>query len=68
MKDEVLTDIYKVEEIDGVVLKVKGKMKTESTQVDDSMIGGNASAEGCDADAGGDDTVVSGIDIVMANR
>jgi len=67
-QDELLTDSYKVEEIDGIILRVKGKMKTESTTVDDSMIGGNASAEGEDADAGADPTSVSGIDVVLAHR
>eukprot|EP00923_Selenidium_pygospionis_P005755 GHVN01009821.1.p1 GENE.GHVN01009821.1~~GHVN01009821.1.p1 ORF type:complete len:172 (+),score=39.92 GHVN01009821.1:77-592(+) len=67
-QDELLTDIYKMEEIDGIVLKVKGQMKTESTKVDDSMFGGNASAEGADADAGGDDSAVSGIDVVLGHR
>ena len=43
-------------------------MQSEKTVVDESCFGGNASAEGADADEGGEDVVVSGIDIALANR
>lgn len=67
--DELLTDTFKVEELNGgVILKVKAKMTTEKTNVSDDMFGGNASAEGVDADGGGDDDGKSGINIVLAHR
>jgi len=67
--DELLTDAYGLpEEIcDGAIYKVKGKLTTETTDIDDSAIGGNASAEG-PGDEGGDACVVSGINICIANR
>ena len=42
-------------------------MKTETTKVDDSMFGGNASAEGGD-EGGAEDASQSGIDVVLAHR
>ncbi|MBZ3888715.1 Translationally-controlled tumor protein [Sciurus carolinensis] len=47
-RDEMFSDIYKIQEIvDGLCLEVEGKMvsRTEGN-IDDSLIGGNASAEG----------------------
>lgn len=64
---EVLTDIYKFELIDDVIYKVKGKMVTETTDIDDAAIGGNASAEG-GADEGAEASSKSGINIVLQNR
>jgi len=67
--DELLTDTFKVEEIyGGVILKVKAKMTTEKDDISDAMFGGNASAEGVDADGGGEDAGKSGINIVLAHR
>jgi len=66
--DEVLSDTYPIEKCYGDALfKVKGKMTTETTDIDDAAIGGNASAEGC-GDEGGDASSVSGINIAIANR
>lgn len=67
-QDEILTDCYKIEEIDGIILKVTGKLKTEKTEISDAMFGGNASAEGADEGEGGDTTAVSGIDVVLSHR
>lgn len=68
-QDELLTDVMKVEEIhNGVILRVKGKMTTEKTEVSDAMFGGNASAEGADADAGAEDVGKSGINVVLNHR
>lgn len=68
-QDELLSDTYRVEpQHGGAIFKVQGKMKTEKTVVDDSMFGGNASADGADADAGADDAVTSGIDVVLEYR
>ena len=66
-QDELFSDAHPVELINGVVYKVKGKLRTETFDIDESAIGGNASAEG-----GGDEGVESaskqGVDIVMASR
>lgn len=68
-QDELFSDIYPMELIDGAIYKLKGKQTTETVgDVDDSLIGGNASAEGADADAGGEASSQSGINIVLANR
>ncbi|MFA1255985.1 translationally-controlled tumor protein, partial [Klebsiella pneumoniae] len=64
--DELFSDIYKIREIaDGLCLEVEGKMvsRTEGA-IDDSLIGGNASAEGPEGE-GTESTVVTGVDIVM---
>ncbi|KAK7807010.1 hypothetical protein U0070_011355 [Myodes glareolus] len=64
--DELFSDIYKIREIaDGLCLEVEGKMvsRTEGN-IDDSLIGGNASAEGPEGE-GTESTVVTGVDIVM---
>jgi len=66
--DEMLTDIYNIVPLfDGAIYRVKGKLTTETTDIDDSAIGGNASAEG-GGDEGGDASSVSGVNIVIANR
>ena len=44
-----------------------GKMRTESFEVNDALIGGNASAEG-GGDEGGDAACQSGVDVVMNGR
>ncbi|ELK10046.1 Translationally-controlled tumor protein [Pteropus alecto] len=62
----MFSDIYKIREIaDGLCLEVEGKMvsRTEGN-IDDSLIGGNASAEGPDGE-GTESTVITGVDIVM---
>uniref|UniRef100_A0A8C0DMB2 Translationally-controlled tumor protein n=2 Tax=Balaenoptera musculus TaxID=9771 RepID=A0A8C0DMB2_BALMU len=64
--DEMFSDIYKIREVaDGLCLEVEGKMvsRTEGN-IDDSLIGGNASAEGPEGE-GTEGTVVTGVDIVM---
>ncbi|XP_055269359.1 translationally-controlled tumor protein [Moschus berezovskii] len=64
--DEMFSDIYKIREVaDGLCLEVEGKMvsRTEGN-IDDSLIGGNASAEGPEGE-GTESTVVTGVDIVM---
>ena len=44
------------------------QMTTEKTEISDDMFGGNASAEGADADAGGEDVSKSGINVVLNHR
>ncbi|XP_006880581.1 PREDICTED: translationally-controlled tumor protein-like [Elephantulus edwardii] len=64
--DEMFSDIYKIREIaGGLCLEVEGKMvsRTEGN-TDDSLIGGNASAEGTDCE-GTESTVITGIGIIM---
>uniref|UniRef100_F7DJJ8 Translationally-controlled tumor protein n=1 Tax=Monodelphis domestica TaxID=13616 RepID=F7DJJ8_MONDO len=63
---EMFSDIYKIWEIaNGLCLEVEGKMvsRTEGT-IDDSLIGGNASAEGPEGE-GTHATVITGVDIVI---
>ncbi|XP_075400906.1 translationally-controlled tumor protein-like [Tenrec ecaudatus] len=64
--DEMFSDIYKIREIAvGLYLEVEGKMVSRTKgAIDDSLIGGNASAAGPDGDAA-ESTVATGVDIVM---
>ncbi|XP_062067974.1 translationally-controlled tumor protein-like [Lepus europaeus] len=61
--DEMFSNIYKIWEIAGrLCLEVEGKMVSRPEgNIDDSLIGGNASAEG----EGIESTVITGVDIVM---
>ncbi|XP_075384200.1 translationally-controlled tumor protein-like [Tenrec ecaudatus] len=64
--DEMFPDIYKIREIaDGLCLEVEGKMVSRTERaIDNSLIGGNASAAGPDGDAA-ESTRVTGVDVVM---
>ncbi|XP_040281369.1 translationally-controlled tumor protein [Bufo bufo] len=66
--DEMFSDIYKVKEsCNGLCVEVDGKMVTRvEGQIDDTLIGGNASAEGFDE--GSDATTVTGVDIVLNHK
>ncbi|KAJ1059408.1 hypothetical protein K5549_014144 [Capra hircus] len=59
--DEMFSNIYKIREVaDRLCLEVEGKMVSRAEgNIDDSLIGGNASAEGTES------TVITGVDIVM---
>nr|AID69538.1 translationally controlled tumor protein [Stichopus monotuberculatus]AID69539.1 translationally controlled tumor protein [Stichopus monotuberculatus] len=64
--EELFSDSYKMKLVDDLYWRVTGKLTTESNDVDESVYGGNASAEG-----GGetfDSNVQSGVDIVLAHR
>ncbi|XP_076839654.1 translationally-controlled tumor protein homolog [Brachyhypopomus gauderio] len=63
--DEMFSDIYKIKESEnGMMIEVEGKMISRSLgDIDESLIGGNASAE--IADEGCESTTVSGVDIVL---
>ncbi|EHB00481.1 Translationally-controlled tumor protein [Heterocephalus glaber] len=64
--DETFSNTYKIREIaGGLCLEVEGKMvsRTEGN-TDDSLTGGNASAEGPEGE-GSESTGVAGVDIVM---
>ncbi|EHB17846.1 Translationally-controlled tumor protein [Heterocephalus glaber] len=64
--NEMFSGIYKIREtVGGLCLEVEGKMvsRTEGN-IEDLLIGGNASAEGQEGEGTGS-TVVAGVDIVM---
>uniref|UniRef100_A0A2K5Q072 Translationally-controlled tumor protein n=1 Tax=Cebus imitator TaxID=2715852 RepID=A0A2K5Q072_CEBIM len=63
---EMFSNIYKIREIeDRLCLEVEGKMVSSiEGNTDDSLIGGNASAEGPEG-KGTESTVITGVDIVM---
>ncbi|CAI9573784.1 unnamed protein product [Staurois parvus] len=66
--DEMFSDIYPTKEIcNGLCIEVDGKTVTRREgDIDDALIGGNASAE-C-LDEGADGVTVSGVDIVMNHK
>jgi len=53
---------------DDVIMEVTGANIKEDGGIDDALIGGNASAEGDDADAGADDAAVTGVNVIMNAR
>lgn len=65
--DEVASDTYPIEVIHDAVYKIKIKRVTESCDIDESAIGGNASAEGGD-EGGADSSSISGYDIVLNHK
>jgi len=67
-QDELFSDAQPVELLNGVVYKVKGKLRTDTFDIDEKAIGGNASAEGADDDGGADSATKQGVDIVMNGR
>ncbi|KAM9709163.1 translationally-controlled tumor protein homolog [Menidia menidia] len=63
--DEMFSDIYKILDT-GIFYEVEGKMISRTEDIDDSLIGGNASAEeACDGNLS---STVSGIDIVLNHK
>ncbi|XP_065188076.1 translationally-controlled tumor protein homolog [Sycon ciliatum] len=67
--DELFSDTFPMKLVDDLYYEVEGKTVTESSELDDSLFGGNASAEGADEGAGADGTVAStGINVVMSHR
>merc|ERR1712080_147606 len=67
--DELLSDTYKIEIVDEVIMEVTGK--TISCKPGDTSgvdIGGNASAEGGDEGGCDDADVVTGCNVVLAHR
>merc|ERR1711879_84855 len=69
--DEVCSDSYPSshpEAYSGAIFEVSGANLKESGGIDESLIGGNASADGEDADAGADDAAVTGINVVMTHK
>ena len=67
--DELCSDSYPMKELhDGAIMEVSGANIKEDGGIDESLIGGNASAEGEDAGAGADDGAVTGINVVMTHK
>lgn len=67
--DEMCSDSYPmITKFDDVIMEVTAATIREDGGIDDALIGGNASAEGDDADAGADDAAVTGINVVMNAR
>jgi len=66
--DELFSDASGIELINGVVYKVKGKLRTDTFDIDERAIGGNASAEGGGEGEGADATQKQGVDIVLNCR
>jgi len=63
--DEMFTDSFKVIKKDGII-EIEAKMVSEKSDIDDSLIGGNASAE--EAAEGAESNEVKGFDVVIQNR
>jgi len=66
-EDELFSDTFPVELVDGVVYRVKGKLRTDTFDIDEKAIGGNASAEGA-GDESAEAGSKQGVDIVMNSR
>ncbi|XP_043842558.1 translationally-controlled tumor protein-like [Dromiciops gliroides] len=63
--DEMFSDIHKIREIaNRLCLEVEGKMVSRTEGTIDSLVGGNASAEGPEGE-GTDANVITGVDIVI---
>ncbi|KAJ8013024.1 hypothetical protein DPEC_G00049010 [Dallia pectoralis] len=65
--DEMFSDIYKIKESpNGLLFEVEGKMVSRTEDIDESLLGANASAElqndGCES------SMVSGVDIVLNHK
>merc|ERR1712050_792898 len=52
----------------GAIMEVNGQNIKEGGGIDESLIGGNASADGQDEGAGADDSAVTGINVVMTHK
>ncbi|XP_078694749.1 translationally-controlled tumor protein homolog isoform X1 [Branchiostoma floridae x Branchiostoma belcheri] len=64
--DEMFSDAYKIKEVDDYFYELEGKITTEKGGIDESAIGGNASAE--DAVEGLEESSKTGCNIVIAQR
>merc|ERR1712088_1194746 len=70
-EDELCSDSYPSslpEAYHGAIMEVSGANIKEDGGIDEALIGGNASADGEDADAGADDSAVTGINVVMTHK
>jgi len=67
--DELCSDSYPSKMLhDGAIMEVDGAYIMEGGGIDDSLIGGNASADGADADAGADDAVAKVINVISTHK
>ncbi|KJE89794.1 translationally-controlled tumor protein [Capsaspora owczarzaki ATCC 30864] len=66
--DEVASDSFPHKLVDDLYYEVDGKTISVKEGIDDSLIGGNASAEGEDADDGAADGVKSVINVVYSHQ
>jgi len=65
--DEIFSDTYKIKLVDEVMYEVTGKLvQRKAGEV--VLDGANASAEGADADEGGEVGIECGVDIVLNHR
>jgi len=64
--DEVCSDIHPIKMINPAVMCVRGKLQKVSNEIDDSLIGGNKSAEACDE--GTADSVQTVVNISHAHQ
>jgi len=67
-ESDVCTDVYKIELVDDLYYKVEGKYIIEDSSVDDSVFGGNKSAEVEEEDDGEEDNKVLVPDFVAASK
>jgi hypothetical protein len=66
--DELCSDSYPMElKFNGAIMEVTGANIREDGGIDESLIGGNASAEGGD-EGGADDAAVTGINVIMNGK
>ena len=66
-EDELCSDSFPMKLVDGLVYEFKGKHVVRK-EGDIVLAGSNPSAEGEDADEGGDENVERGIDFVLNHR
>lgn len=67
--DELCSDSYPSKDLhDGAIMEVSGANIKQGGGIDESLIGGNASADGQDEGAGADDAAVTGINVVMTHH
>jgi len=66
--DELFSDAHPIELVNGIVYKVKGKMRTDTFAINDAAIGANASAEGPGEEGDVDAASKQDIDIIMNSR
>lgn len=67
--DELCSDSYPMKELhDGAIMEVSGSNIKQGGGIDESLIGGNASADGQDEGAGADDSAVTGINVVITHH
>jgi len=64
----MFTDAHKVKLIDDCYYEVEGKHTSMNNDIDPSLLGANASAEGEDADDQAESSSISGVDVCLYNK